>query len=1138
MFKKVLAATVLLYMLAGFFLLPYLLKKGAIEFVKDKYNLELNLERVSFNPFSFELELKGVKLKDEQDTMLSLKHLRANLEPHSLLFGAIHLQNISLIKPYIFTKIKNDGSLNFDVFSKDEPQETSTSDALRVVVDSIRVSGGEVEFLDELKEFKTAIKDIDIRVDSLDTKQKKYKNTLARVALRFDDGGELRAKNTISSFEPLKIDANLNIERFRLFSIYRYIKDMLNIELSSGYLSGDINYHINTLESIDIKDSILSLDDVRFKPKTKDNDFVSLDTLSVKLASLKPLEHSIDIETIELRGFELDAKRLDDGSLDVESYFATNTPKDSPDSEPSEWSANISKIDLGKISLKLEDRALKPSVTTTIDELNLNISDISYPSSDMLNYSLELKANGAFLCDASGEVNYKNIATLSSVDCRGFELSHYNPYIKQVAKENFEKFDVVLDSASVGFKGDIDADISLDEPKIGLQNGGIFLDNLKLSTKKSPLLTLKHFEVDGISLDSDKKTIYAKDGKIDSFVAFIDREKDGAFSFDNIVVVKQATKKDETKKDEPYEFTLDSFGVQNSKLNFSDNSLEDRVELSLSKIKLDAKNISTIKDSRVDYEFSSTLGGDSKIYSKANINTTTLDLDGRFGVKNLPLNKLNPYLKDSTYIKLNSGLFNLESKLTHKKDELKARGNLWLEGVDVEDYRDDKLLISLPKLNVKSFEYEKDALDVKEVLVDGFYVDAQIDKDKNFNLAGLIKQGETQSESQKSDFSYSISKVDFKNANMSFADYSLPIKFKTLVHNLNGAVGAISSRAKEITMLELKGSVDDYGEADIKGELKSADPKSYLDIGIDFKNLDLSAMSGYSAEFAGYTIDDGRLFLALDYSVLDSKLKSSNKLSIKKIELGSTIEDENITKLPLPLAVMLLEDNNRVIDINLPIEGDIDSPDFKYGSVVLRAFINLIGKAITSPFSLLAGAIGLGDGENLDGVLFEAGKSEIMPQQKEVLDKIVQILEQREKLHLGISVGYNIEGDLLALKSIKLKQEVARLVNNRRSTISILENIYKSSYSSKELKALQDSIKEQGGNYDILYQKAIMLECAKLQEIKEDEVLALIKLREDAIGSYIEQKNLEYMQRVEFLAPKEQELDEQEYLKSEFVIEL
>jgi len=102
----------------------------------------------------------------------------------------------------------------------------------------------------------------------------------------------------------------------------------------------------------------------------------------------------------------------------------------------------------------------------------------------------------------------------------------------------------------------------------------------------------------------------------------------------------------------------------------------------------------------------------------------------------------------------------------------------------------------------------------------------------------------------------------------------------------------------------------------------------------------------------GYPIQRGKLSLDVAYRIKDRELQASNRVVLNQLTFGDKIDSPDATKLPVMLAVSLLKDRAGNIDINLPVSGSLDDPEFSVGGIILRVFVNLIVKAVTAPFSL------------------------------------------------------------------------------------------------------------------------------------------------------------------------------------------
>ena len=128
-------------------------------------------------------------------------------------------------------------------------------------------------------------------------------------------------------------------------------------------------------------------------------------------------------------------------------------------------------------------------------------------------------------------------------------------------------------------------------------------------------------------------------------------------------------------------------------------------------------------------------------------------------------------------------------------------------------------------------------------------------------------------------------------------------------------------------------------------------------------------------KYAGYGIERGKLSVNVKYLVENRKLTAENNVYLDQLTFGEKVESPTATKLPVLLAVALLKDRNGVIDVNLPICGSLDDPQFSVGGIIIQVIVNLIVKAVTAPFALL-GAM-FGGGEELAYVEFAPGSAQL-----------------------------------------------------------------------------------------------------------------------------------------------------------------
>ena len=273
-------------------------------------------------------------------------------------------------------------------------------------------------------------------------------------------------------------------------------------------------------------------------------------------------------------------------------------------------------------------------------------------------------------------------------------------------------------------------------------------------------------------------------------------------------------------------------------------------------------------------------------------------------------------------------------------------------------------------------------------------------------------------------FPIAIETVRINDAALEFADLSLTPQFGTNIHSLSGVINGVSTNASSIAQVELDGKVDDYGAARIRGSVQPFKATNFTNLKLSFTNLEMNRLTPYSGKFAGRKIESGKLSVDLEYKIKQRKLAGENEFIINKLKLGERVESKDAADLPLDLAIAILEDNEGVIDLDLPISGSLDDPKFSYGSIVWKAIRNVLTKIVTAPFRALGKLFG-GSGDKLEALAFEPGNSNLMPPEMEKLKAVSEALSKRQGLSLSIAPSYDVAPDTRAIQETLLRKKVA-----------------------------------------------------------------------------------------------------------------
>jgi outer membrane protein OmpA-like peptidoglycan-associated protein len=270
-----------------------------------------------------------------------------------------------------------------------------------------------------------------------------------------------------------------------------------------------------------------------------------------------------------------------------------------------------------------------------------------------------------------------------------------------------------------------------------------------------------------------------------------------------------------------------------------------------------------------------------------------------------------------------------------------------------------------------------------------------------------------------------IDTVRIENGVLDFSDLFIKPKFDADAKNLRGSVKGLSSKPSARADVLLEGEVSKYSPVKISGQINPLSEEKYADLAMSFKNFDLTTTSPYSGKFAGYKIAKGKLSLNLKYKVSGDDFSGENGIVVEQLTLGERVESPDATELPVSLAIALLKDSNGNIELDVPVEGDLNNPHFDYGKVVSDAMSKIITNIVSSPFAALGNLVG-GSGAELNNIEFELGSATLGPEQIEKLDKLAEALSERPALLLKIEGTADEQKDGEALVEAELLAHLKR----------------------------------------------------------------------------------------------------------------
>jgi|GEM_PF-848801 len=577
----------------------------------------------------------------------------------------------------------------------------------------------------------------------------------------------------------------------------------------------------------------------------------------------------------------------------------------------------------------------------------------------------------------------------------------------------------------------------------------------------------------------------------------------------------------------PWTISLTRLAVTDFGATFEDRAWSRPMQSGVENLNLTVTDFSTAPGStfRLELETGITSGGQLSVSGNVGLDPQSAVLDIDIG--SLSLEPLEAAIGDNSKVQLLSGALSLSGRLSHDGNETVAfTGTARVDEFATEDTILNERFVAWKTLSIPSLEFalDQETLAIDTLAFDAPYAKLTVKEDGTTNISDIFPDDAAADEPAGSEataesdsatdnvadddsgagsFKIDVGTVTISDGSANFADLSLPLPFATAIHSMSGAVDNISSHRGEPATVAIKGTVDESGSADISGDLDPFAPTDLLKMDLIFKNVHMPKLSPYSAKFAGREIASGKLSLDLEYRIENGQLDSQNNFVIDQLTLGKKVESADAPSLPLDLAVALLKDSNGRIDLDIPVTGDLNDPEFHYGPVVWKAIGNILVKAATAPFKLLGALLpgGGGDGENLEFVDFEPGLATLSESETVDLGSIAEVLAKRPQLTLLVPSAYSASTDKQALQKMRLEERVqTRLAavtaaDGKSAERIALELIYVEEFSQTELDNLQaaNTRSADEGGLDAQLDEAAYL--ANLRSgLEKDEVVTTAEL--------------------------------------------
>ena len=750
---------------------------------------------------------------------------------------------------------------------------------------------------------------------------------------------------------------------------------------------------------------------------------LSFQRLYANLQSDSLWSGALHLSDVELDGARSEILFAKDGTLNLTQLFRlpeSQTEAKAENSEP--FPLRIDSIRLREKSLRFQDLRPSEPVEFAYDALDLDLHNLSTLAGD--NAEMTMTASGPYgaRIDWRGQVSLTPITSSGSLSISDGRLSTFWPYVRDALPLALKEGQVDLSS---DYRLDLSSGTELQLSKVKVQLAPFAIDD----PQGKPLVRLQRLDIDNTSFDLAKQQVVVGQVRSQGLEAWAAREADGQLDWQKLFSKPESAKHEaadapqQTSESKPWQVLLQDVQLRDYKAHLADRVPQQDVAVEVGPLNLDLKNFDSLGDKPFELRLDSGLGKQGKLLAAGNVQLSPTSAQLKVSTQDIDLRLAQAYLSPFIRLELRSGLLGGDLDVQLKSTEplaLRVTGSAHIDQLHTLDTLRERDFVRWKQVRVEDLDYRHgESLAIGRVELDQPYARFVINENLTTNVSELIVPQPEAPKQREVDagkpLAIRIGGVAINDGSANFADFSLTPSFATAIQQMNGRIGVLDNQKPQAASVDIKGKVDRYAPMSIKGQLTPFDPLNSLDIATSFKNVELTTITPYSGKFAGYRIRKGRLNLDLHYRIEKGQLNAENKVLVENLQLGERVDSPDAVDLPIRLAVALLKDTQGRISIELPVQGDLNNPEFSVMPIVWQTLRNLVLRTAQAPFKFIAGLVG-GSNVDLSTVPFKAGSAELEGDARQALDTLAKALEERPNLRLEVEgqAAQSADGPLLA----------------------------------------------------------------------------------------------------------------------------
>ncbi len=706
--KKILVgllAAFAVYSLAGFFLVPYIVKSVAAGKLTEMLKRQTSVEEVRFNPYSFNLSVTGFKVLEPggREVFASFGALKVNLQGRSLIKGGLTVKALTLERPYVRVVHNKDLSYNFsDLIPKGaapEKKEAAPKAPLKFSFNNIRVTDGSVDFEDLPKGKAHSITDMTAEIPFISSIPSEVEIFVKPFFSAIVNGTPFEFRGESKPFaDSFETSLDIDLKGLNLPEYLAYSPVPLKFRMPSGTLTAKAG-----LTYVQFRDRApelsmkggLRFDRLEFREA--DGELITrVPSLAVEIASAEVFAARARVSSVVFEKPELSIVRKKDGSLNVMSLVPERGESVGAEKKGAGFVLDVDSVQLNNARLSFTDLGKKTPFRRALDPVNISVKGFSNAEGRKADLLVDFKNTAGESIQAEGAFSANPVEAAVDFKAGSLDLRSIQPYLDDV-------LNITLVKGRASANGTVSASRQADGLRLSFR-GSAALSGFSTIDKlnKDDFFKFGSLALNGLEFDLAPRRVLVKSVVLSDFYSSVSVGRDGRLNLAEAMVKPPKAGGNAPAAGEPgaapSDIKIESITFNGGKLDFRDRKIEPVFASSLDGLSGRVKGLYLDGSKLADLSLTGKIDryAPFEVTGRLNPKKDDLFVDMRLQLSGFDLSSVTPYSGRYIGYSIDKGMIFLDLSYFIEKRKLEAKNGVLIDQITLGERVESPQATSLP----------------------------------------------------------------------------------------------------------------------------------------------------------------------------------------------------------------------------------------------------------------------------------------------------------------------------------------------------------------------------------------------------------------------------------------------------------